>query len=239
MLKTALHWLSHTIFWTWNLVFLGLVYIWLLPLWGLNILNAARIGEIPPAFVASLLGLLLVPLMCTLVGGLRIRKHPILLMRLFYGVEVPLMGLCLLRLFLIRETTPASAHILWTVLAAIAMFAIETVAGYAAYRPQLAWVQMVGHSLILVTGLYAGTLLLLYTVPALCIILFNTITSLTLTNVSWWWQDTLWLLKNPGALVLSTLFFTLFGLSTVVFVSLPYVTINFYLRRNRGNCIYG
>ena len=229
-MKTALHWLSHAIFWTWNIAFIGFIYFWLLPTAALDILEAARMGEIPPAFVASILGLLIVPLICTVVGGKWLRKHPILLMRLFYGVEAPLFGLCLLRLFLIRETTPASAHILLTVLAAIAMFAIETLAGYAAYRPRLAWAQMVGHSLILITGLYAGTLLLLYTVPALCVIIYDTITGLFSINWVWMLDDLGWLLLHPGEFVLAILVFTLVSLSTVVFVSMPYVMVNFYLR---------
>ena len=229
-MKTALHWLSHTIFWTWNIAFIGFVYFWLLPVSGLPILEAARLGEIPPAFVASILGMLSVPLICTVVGGKWLRKHPILLMRLFYGVEVPLFGLCLLRLFLIRETTPASAHILITVLAAIAVFAIETLAGYAAYRPRLAWAQMIGHSLILITGLYAGTLLLLYTVPAFCVIVYATITGLLTIDWLSWSRDIVWSLRDPGQLILFSLFFTLWGLSTAVFVSMPYVMVNFYVR---------
>ncbi|MEM1252535.1 MAG: TIGR02921 family PEP-CTERM protein [Cyanobacteria bacterium P01_H01_bin.21] len=229
-MKTALHWLSHTIFWTWNIAFIGVIYFWMLPVSGLPILEAARLGEIPPAFVASILGMLTVPLICTVVGGKWLRKHPILLMRLFYGVEVPLFGLCLLRLFLIRETTPASAHILMTVLAAIAVFAIETLAGYAAYRPKLAWAQMIGHSLILITGLYAGTLLLLYTVPAFCIMVYATITGLLTIDWSSLSRDMVWLLRDPGHTILLSLFFTLWVLSTAVFVSMPYVMVNFYVR---------
>ncbi|MFG6094076.1 TIGR02921 family PEP-CTERM protein [Leptothoe sp. ISB3NOV94-8A] len=228
-MKTALHWLSHTIFWTWNIAFIGFIYFWLLPVAGLPILEAARMGEIPPAFVASILGMLVVPPICTVVGGKWLRKHPILLMRLFYGVEVPLFGLCLLRLFLIRDTTPASAHILITVLAAIAMFAIETLAGYAAYRPRLAWAQMIGHSLILVTGLYAGTLLLLYTVPALCVLIYGTITGLL--NINWWlWlQDIGQMLSQPHLILVGFLFFVLWGSSALVLVSMPYVFVNFYV----------
>ncbi|MEM9486820.1 MAG: TIGR02921 family PEP-CTERM protein, partial [Cyanobacteria bacterium P01_F01_bin.116] len=229
-MKTALHWLSHSIFWIWNVAFIGVVYFFLLPQAGLPILAAARSGEIPPAFVASMLGLLIVPLICTVVGGKWLRKHPILLMRLFYGVEAPLFGLCLLRLFLIRETTLASAHILLTVLAAIAIFAIETFAGYAAYRKPLAWAQMSGHSLILVTGVYAGTLLLLYTVPALCMIIYDTITGLLNTDWLWLLRDLGALLLHPFQLILFTLFFILMSLSVVVFVSIPYVLVNFYVR---------
>ncbi|MGD1857889.1 MAG: TIGR02921 family PEP-CTERM protein [Leptolyngbyaceae cyanobacterium] len=229
-MKTALHWLSHSIFWIWNLAFIGVVYLWILPTTGLPILNAARSGDIPPAFVASILGMLVVPLLSTIVGGKWLRKHPILLMRLFYGVEAPLFGLCLLRLFLIRETTPASAHILITVLAAIAIFAIETLAGYAAYRPRLAWVQMIGHSLILVTGLYAGTLLLLYTVPALCIMVYGTVTGLLGINWPLLLKDLGSMVMHPDIVILGTLFGILWGTSALVFASLPYVLVNFYLR---------
>ncbi|MBE9070310.1 TIGR02921 family PEP-CTERM protein [Leptolyngbya cf. ectocarpi LEGE 11479] len=229
-MKTALHWLSHSIFWIWNIAFIGVVYLWLLPTAGLPILESALIGQIPPAFVASILGLLIVPLVCTVVGGKWLRKHPILLMRLFYGVEAPLFGLCLLRLFLIRETTPASAHILVTVLAAIAMFAIETLAGYAAYRRPLAWVQMIGHSLILVTGLYAGTLLLLYTVPALCVMVYGTITGLLGINWLSLLRDLGEVVMHPQVLILGTLFATLWATTALVFASLPYVMVNFYVR---------
>ncbi|EKU98398.1 PEP-CTERM putative exosortase interaction domain-containing protein [Leptolyngbya sp. PCC 7375] len=228
-MKTALHWLSHTIFWVWNIAFIGFVYFWLLPVAGLPILEAARMGEIPPAFVAGILGMLVVPPICTVVGGKWLRKHPILLMRLFYGVEVPLFGLCLLRLFLIRDTTPASAHILLTVLAAIAMFAIETLAGYAAYRPRLAWAQMIGHSLILVTGLYAGTLLLLYTVPALCVLIYGTITGLLTIDWWWWLQEIGRMLSHPHLILVGFLFLVLWGSSALVLVSMPYVFVNFYV----------
>ncbi|MEM9266689.1 MAG: TIGR02921 family PEP-CTERM protein [Cyanobacteria bacterium P01_F01_bin.13] len=229
-MKTALHWLSHAIFWTWNTAFIGFVYLWLLPIAGIPILEAALSGEIPPAFVASILGMLVVPVLCTIVGGKWLRKHPILLMRLFYGVEVPLFGLCLLRLFVIRETTPASAHILITVLASIAMFAIETVAGYAAYRRPLAWVQMIGHSLILVTGLYAGTLLLLYTVPALCIMVYGGINGLLNTDWVGLLRDLGQMLRYPHIIIVSLLFGSLWVMSCAVFASLPYVMVNFYVR---------
>ena len=236
-MKTALHWLSHSIFWVWNIAFIGVVYLWMLPTAGLPILEAALGGEIPPAFVVSIFGMLIVPLLCTVVGGKWLRKHPILLMRLFYGVEAPLFGLCLLRLFLIRETTPASAHILITILAAIAIFAIETLAGYAAYRPRLAWVQMIGHSLVLVTGLYAGSLLLLYTVPALCIMVYGAITGLVgiitgLASVDWLLllRDLGWLIIRPWYLLLGLGFAILWGLSGAIFASLPYVLVNFYVR---------
>jgi putative PEP-CTERM system integral membrane protein len=214
-MKTALHLLSHAIFWTWNLGFLGVVYLWILPAAGFAIFEAARDGTIPPTFLLSIIGILVVPLICTVLGGLRLRKHPILLMRLFYGVEAPLFTLCLLRLFLIREMTTASAYVLGLLLFSIAMFTLETLAGYAAYRRGLAWVQIIGHSLLLITGLYIGALLLLYTVPALCIFIYNLFEFTWLYNLGWY-------VLHP--------FILLFGASCLVFFSLPYVMVNFYVR---------
>ena len=219
-MKTALHLLSHAIFWVWNLTFIGVVYLWILPEFGIDMFQAARMGEIPPAFILSILGILVVPLVCTVLGGWRLRKHPILLMRLFYGVEAPLFGLCLLRLFLIRETTPASAQVLLTVLGAVAIFTIETLAGYAAYRRPLAWIQMIGHSLVLLTGVYTGALLLLYTVPALCAMGYSFFFE------AYWLRDVGWMLQRPWELGL----FLLFVGSCLVFVSMPYVMVNFYVR---------
>lgn len=218
-MKTALHVLSHAIFWTWNLGFLGFVYLFVLPETGFAIFQALQDGTIPPTFVISLIGILVIPLVCTLVGGLRLRKHPILLMRLFYGVEAPLFALCLLRLFLVREMTPASGYLMGLLAFSMLMFAVEILTGYAAYRRSLAWVQIVSHSLILVMGLYAGALLLLYTVPALCVFLYH------FFQFQWLWGG--WaIFRYPFQLF----FLFLFGLSCLLFFAMPYVMANFYVR---------
>ncbi|MEM9164636.1 MAG: hypothetical protein AAGC54_16420 [Cyanobacteria bacterium P01_F01_bin.4] len=78
-MKTALHILSHAIFWSWNLGFLAIVYLFILPEAGFEIFQAAMDGTIPPTFLISILGILIIPVVCTLVGGLRLRKHPRLL----------------------------------------------------------------------------------------------------------------------------------------------------------------
>ncbi|MEO0458183.1 MAG: TIGR02921 family PEP-CTERM protein [Cyanobacteria bacterium P01_A01_bin.114] len=218
-MKTALHILSHAIFWSWNLGFLAIVYLFILPEAGFEIFQAARDGTIPPTFLISIIGILVIPLACTLVGGLRLRKHPILLMRLFYGVEAPLFALCLLRLFLIREMTVGVGYVLGLLAVSMLMFAVEIVAGYAAYRRGLAWVQIISHSLILAMGLYVGTLLLLYTVPALCVFLYSFFQFRWLNGMGW-------LLREPWQLLI----FLLFGLSCILFFAMPYVMTNFYVR---------
>ncbi|NJO53201.1 MAG: hypothetical protein HC840_31615 [Leptolyngbyaceae cyanobacterium RM2_2_4] len=139
-MKKLIHFVCGSIFWLWNCTFLLLAYGVILPQVGFAFSRDAWAGvEIPASLVASLLGLLIVPTVCTLVGWFRLRKQPVSLIRLFYGVEAPLVGICLLRLFLIREMTPASSQILGTALFCIGAFAVELLCGFAARKRTLAW----------------------------------------------------------------------------------------------------
>jgi putative PEP-CTERM system integral membrane protein len=219
-MKNFIHVISHLIFWVWNLTFIGLIYIWLLPQTGFALFHATRDGTIDPTFTASLLALLLIPPICTMLGLVRLRKYPVLLMRLFYGVEAPLFAMCLLRMFLIRELTLASGFVLGMVVLAIATFAIELLSGYSAYRPRLALAQMISHSLILLVGLYGGALLLLYSIPSGAVLIGGFFQSL-------WHIGSIWqLVINP----IGILFGFLAVSSILVFITMPYVLVNFYLR---------
>lgn len=223
-MKTTLHILCAGIFWIWNICFLLLVYGALLPLSGWGILVAMVDGTIPLPFVVSLFGLLLVPPLCTALGAWRLRKHPVLLMRLFYGVEAPLFGLCLLRMFGLRQTTPASTYVLVLAGVAIVTFGLELFFGYAAYKRPLAWFQIIAHSLVLMVGLYLGGLLLFYTVPAIAVFLYGFWFSGWLGNV----LQTL--VYNPiGTTITLTMGLFLFGFSCTLFLALPYVLVNLYL----------
>ncbi|MEL7352697.1 MAG: TIGR02921 family PEP-CTERM protein [Cyanobacteria bacterium P01_A01_bin.116] len=240
--KTVRHIISHLVFWTWNLTFIALMYFWLLPQVGFDLIQAARSGEIDPTFTASFIALLVVPLVSTILGFFRLRKYPILLMRLFYGVEAPLFALCLLRLFLIRELTLASGFLIGTVVVAIAMFAIELLAGYSAYRPKLAKLQLVSHSLILVVGLYLGALLFLYSLPALTVSVVGGLTAFFsldwLSGLGYFFQDIVSaFIEDPTSLFIGlwvsfigSLFGFLFITSAAIFFSMPYTLVNFYVR---------
>ncbi|MGF1568010.1 MAG: TIGR02921 family PEP-CTERM protein [Nodosilinea sp.] len=223
-MKTAVHILCHTLFWGWNLCFLLFIYFGILPLIGWPLAVAFAQGDVPLPFLLPLLGLLLVPPVCTVVGWRRLKGHPVLLMRLFYGVEAPLLVLCLLRLFLLRELTPPSTLVLTLGVLAMATFALELVFGYAAYRKELAWFQMASHTLVLIVGLYVGAVLLFYTVPMLCTLLFG------LFNLDWWaglrglWYQP-WDIAAQFSLGL-----LLFGVSASLFLAMPYVLVNMFTR---------
>lgn len=224
-MKTFIHLLSAGIFWIWNTSFFLLVYFGLLPLSGFEILRAMVDGTIPLPFVVSLVGILLLPPICTGLGYWRLRKHPELLMRLFYGIEAPLFGLLLLRLFVLRQTTPASTFVLGAFGLAILTFALELFFGYAAYRKPLAWFQMATHSLVLVVGLYVGGMLLFYTVPALCVFLYSFL------QLGWLGDFFQALFRDPfGMTLLAGMALFVFGFSCTLFVAMPYVLVNLYTR---------
>lgn len=202
---------------------MGVMYFWILPEVGFDLWQATRMGDIEPTFIVSLAALMLMPLVCSLLGFFRLRRYPVLLMRLFYGVEAPLFTLCLLRLFLLRELTLASGFTLALVVVAIAMFAIELLSGYSAYRPRLATAQMISHTIILLVGLYTGALLLLYTVPLLFVMGEGIIDAFFDFK---WMAEIKYLFRYPG----ETLITSLFLMSFAVFLSMPYVLVTFYVK---------
>ncbi|OLP16529.1 exosortase [Leptolyngbya sp. 'hensonii'] len=157
--------LGHLIFWSWNLTFSTIVYLGILPLIAPPLIVDGFLGLVPVDILLTLLALMAVPTLCTFLGLFYFLRRPLHLMRLFYGVEAPLFFLCLIRLFLIREVTPASAQVLWTVLACIVIFLLELFYGYRAEQPRLGRLQLIGHSLMLWVGLFAGALFAFYAIP--------------------------------------------------------------------------
>jgi len=190
-MKQVFNVIFHAIFWLWNLAFLLIVYAGILPFVGVPLVAATFRGEIPSEFFITFVALIAVPTVCTLIGVLRFRKQPLQLLRLFYGIEAPLFLLCLIRLFLLRELTPASNQIVGTFVVCIAAFLLDLFYGYIGQRDRssdsargdcpkgaarsdrisakqhrpMAWLQLACHTLMLLVGLYTGTLLLFYALP--------------------------------------------------------------------------
>jgi putative PEP-CTERM system integral membrane protein len=98
------------------------------------------------------------------------------LAKLYFGVEAPIVLLCLLRLFWLHELTPATTLILLSVLVCVASFAYELSQPTDRARSGnsensgnklLAWVQMATHSLMLLLGGYLLIICLFYALPAI------------------------------------------------------------------------
>lgn len=221
-MKVWLHGLFSVIFWLWNLTFLGMVYLGILPWLAIPLIQATVEGIIPLEFTLAVTGAIAIPTVCTVIGT-KLRKQPLQLIRLFYGVEAPLFTLCLVRLFMLREMTAASNLMVGTALLAMAAFALELFYGYAHRDRKLAWLQLATHSLMLLMGLYLGALLLFYVVP------FTVFFATFLGSVNWVeiinilqydpWMALLWI-------PLSLLFW---GFSATLFIAMPSALATFHI----------
>ncbi len=228
----------HGIFWGWNSLFLMVVYLGFLPFIGLPLIVALATGQVPFPFVVPLVSFLVVPPICSVIGLVKLRKHPQKLMRLFYSVEAPIMALSILRMFVLRELTPASTLMVVGGAMAIAAVTLELFFGYAAYSKPLARFQMVAHTIVLLAGLYVGGLLMFYTVPLLWAMLeaflrFEWIGAIA-QQLYWSWQSTNpqglidligWLISSGFQSILVLSIFALFGFSTTLFVGMPYALV--------------
>ena len=243
LVKALVHIFCHSIFWLWNLLFLGVVYLGLMPLIGVPLVRALLAEEIPFPFVLPLLGFLLVPPACTLFGLIKLRKHPVLLMRLFYGIEAPILTLCILRMFIFRELTPASTLIVSAGVVAIATLALELTFGYAVHKKGLAWFQMITHTIVLIMGLYVAAVLLFYTVPILCEFLYAFFQcewlGTLIDDIRWSWRNyqadgiigPIWFfISGAFNALLAVGIFALFGFGVTLFIAMPYAMVNMFVR---------
>ncbi len=213
----------HAIFWLWNLIFLATVAS-LMPTVLIPLVRAIGAGEIESVFLLPLGGLLVIPGLCTWLGWRHFRQRPVELMRLFYGVEAPAFLLCLVRLFLLRDLTPASVLVGATVLGAIATFSVELLAGARRTSRVLAHLQTGAAITLGLVGAWAGALLLIYALPVAKFMLVEVLSFR-------WLRDLGHLVFNtPGALLPVGLFMALFAISATLFLALPSALAALYLQ---------
>ena len=226
-LRSLTNTVSYSIFWIWNLLFLAIVYLGILPYIGVPLIEATFDGDIPVDFFLTLFALIAVPTVCTFIGAKYFINQPKTLMRLFYGVEAPFFTWCLVRLFLIRELTLASALVLGTLFICISAFTVELLAGYQHNNKVFTWLQMVAHTMMLFMGVYLGVVLLFYTIPAAASII-GWISSFIISFFSFQWVARFWETLNYGSSLLF-LFFLLFGFTSTLFLGMPFAVTSLYI----------
>ncbi|MGL5942349.1 MAG: TIGR02921 family PEP-CTERM protein [Waterburya sp.] len=236
-LKKLLKFLAHSTFWGWNLIFITVFYCGILPFIGIPLILATFDGNIPFDFIIAFLTLIIVPVATTYIGFRYLKKQPDQLMRLFYGVEAPLVTWCLLRLFLFRELTWASGLVLGTLLVTIFAFAVELVQGYQQNNKLYSWLQMIAHSLMLFMGFYLGLALLFYAIPVAIAVTYGIVGSV-IVFFSFQWIEPLWYqLTHSGSWIywifISFLLSILFGFSATLFIGMPSAITGFYLSSGR------
>ena len=103
-------------FWIFNLTLLAIVYLGVLPFFGLALLRDAATGQVPLNFMVTFVGLVGVPTVGAVAGLSTKLRQPVTLFELFYGLEAPLLISCMARFFWLRDLTPVTTFLLLTLL---------------------------------------------------------------------------------------------------------------------------
>lgn len=186
-----------------NVSLLLIAYIGLLPFLGTALVADALAGQVPLDFFIPFVGLVGVPTTCSVVSVLPRQRRAISLFQLFYGVEAPLLVLCAVRFFWLRDLTPGTTLLLLTALAGIVIYthwllhsrnAALVVDSKVRETPiqetslWLAGLHLVGLSLLLLLALYTTAVIAFYlppfivmAIPALPIMLIYALILLPIT----------------------------------------------------------
>lgn len=200
---------AYGLFWSWNIIFLVFMALGFAPQVLPELIQAVRAGFIPAVFLVYAAVLTLIPVIAMIVGLTILRHSPGRLLAFGYGFEGPLMLLLAGRFFVIRQANPAV-----TLLLAISAL------GAAAFLWQLfdrqrrgpltAYPRMIGLTLLLLAGLYAGVWVAFYAVPlpvALWDMFTQFVRDLFSGHVGIHWRSTpFWFLGTLLALYSGTLF---------------------------------
>jgi putative PEP-CTERM system integral membrane protein len=158
------------LFWISNATLLVVLGIGFLPSIGFALARDSIGGQVPIDLILPFIGLVGVPFTATIAGIKQQQtKLPSLsLFELFYALEAPILAACVIRLFMLRDLTPASGFLL--------------VSGLLGFFGSCYWfwqqrqadsidrqrgdlVTLVGLSLFLIVSLYLSTIVLFFVLP--------------------------------------------------------------------------
>jgi putative PEP-CTERM system integral membrane protein len=158
-------------FWLFNGSLLLVTYLGFLPFIGLAFLSDTAAGQVPLNFLVTFVGLVGVPTTCTIAGFKTKQKRATLsLFQIFYGIEAPLLLLCLVRFFVLRDLTSASSFLLISGLAGTIAMTHWLVKGRDPDAQANLW-HLVGLSLFLFVSLYCVAIALFFVIPLLQLML--------------------------------------------------------------------
>lgn len=186
-IKSAGETLFTVFFWLFNLTLLLIGYVGILPFLGTAIITDALNGEVPFDLLLPLVGLIGVPTTTSLLSLTKAKPQALenvdtkerkfsfrtlSIVQLFYGVEAPLLVLCLVRFFWLKELNPGSTIILLAGCISIGAYLHQLIYGNPT-TVSGAWIKLACHSLILAIALYILTLALFYAIPLSAAIMYG------------------------------------------------------------------
>ena len=216
---------AYILFWGWNALFFAVLWLGLGPVLLIELFIAVGLGVVPAPFAAYALLLLALPLAGMGVAARWMLFDPGRLLSLFYGVQLPLMVLCLVRLFAIQQLTWATGLALATFgLGAVGLLR-TLIAGFEERRASGQVVRLGLQSAYLVAGLWSALLMGIYAV-GLGGVMAQGLLEMLSDLIFGRWSS----LPPPDAWVILVPIFTFWGLSMLVLVVSPFALLGIALR---------
>jgi putative PEP-CTERM system integral membrane protein len=213
------NWIKYTIFWSWNLVFLlTLITVQIEEPFLLSIIVDVWEGLIPVSLVISSFIILILPIVSIVIGLKTLQNNPTKLINYFYGVQVPILLLCILRMTAFRELTLGTGVIIYAIIIAISYYFFSII------KPseKTNTVKMIMHTLLAMAGIYVSLLLLFIAIPLISFFIRGLIEMLK------------HIIENPFQIIQFTFIGFMFGiffiLSFTLFLIAPFAMIYYYLK---------
>jgi putative PEP-CTERM system integral membrane protein len=191
------------LFWISNITLLLILCIGFLPNIGMALARDSIAGTVPINLILPFLGLVGVPITAVVAGRKQQQAKlttPLSLFELFYAIEAPILAACVIRLFMLRDLTPATSFLLVSgllgFLGSCYWFWQQRPVAAAERRGNL--FSLVGLSLFLLVSLYLVAIASFFAIPV-----------------------GVWLIANAYIIVLATVLFPLF-VCGVAISSLPF-----------------
>lgn len=159
---------SYGLFWSWNILYLILfASLEISTGFVIFIIRDAFLGLSPFEFIITAILAYCVPLVSIGLALTVFRKRRDKLVALFYGVEVPLTLLLLLRLFLVREMHAGTLHLFILFVTGMIVFFYGLINEKSPVTKLSANFSLILNSILLMIGSYVGLLLIFYLPPSL------------------------------------------------------------------------
>lgn len=229
------------LFWVFHATLLLIVYAGYLPFLAPDIITDALAGEVPLNLLIPFVGLVLLPTVCAVIAAVPKWRRMIPPFQLFYGVEAPLLTLCLVRFFWLRDLTAGVTLLL--VVAAVGTLALGLWLHKQMHEPEsAAWWHVGGLSIMATIALYLllinsfylppiivlSVLALPTTIYAIVLFPFTILLigigtmpiGMAIVYGRTWWRSVVQFAADQGKLRAGTLVATAFAVWMSVFVSL-------------------
>lgn len=216
------------LFWSWNLIFLAFMFLGFGPQILPDMIREVQVDAFPVSFLVYAVVLTAIPALTVILGVTVLRDSPERLFALGYGLEGPLMLMLAIRFFAVREMTPPVAFLMFTAALGMVAYLWQLLDRKIDERGAwLAYLRVVGLTLLLFAGLYASLWIAFYAVPIS--VFFAQAAVDTLRNfpeyISDWWRYTEW-----GWIPFSVLGFTLMVYTATLFIGMPIAVSVLYSR---------